>query len=83
MAVTDERLDPSKEPDGQQGQMTLFEHLAELRPRLLICIVAVVVGTIVAWFFYNGIIRFMEHPYRTYVLHHPHKAFRRRILAPW
>jgi sec-independent protein translocase protein TatC len=74
LAVTDERLDPSKEPDGQQGQMTLFEHLAELRTRLLICIVAVIAGTIVAWFFYDSIIRFMEHPYRTYVLHHPHKS---------
>jgi sec-independent protein translocase protein TatC len=74
VAITDERLNPSKEPDDQQGQMTLFEHLAELRLRLLISIIAVVVGTVVAWFFYNDIIRFMERPYRTYVLHHPHKS---------
>ena len=37
--------------------MTLFEHLAELRTRLIISIVAVVIGTVVAWFFYDDILR--------------------------
>jgi sec-independent protein translocase protein TatC len=74
MAATDERLNPSGGPEGEQGQMTLFEHLAELRNRLLISILAVVVGGVVGWFFYNDIIRFMEHPYREFALHHPHKT---------
>jgi sec-independent protein translocase protein TatC len=74
MAVADERLNPSQEPEHPQAHMTLFEHLSELRNRLMISILAVVVGGVVAWFFYNDIIRFMEHPYRTYALQHPHKT---------
>ena len=67
MAVTDQRVGPSQEPersDREQGKMTLFEHLAELRKRLIICIVAVVVGTVVAWFFYDDIVHFMTRPYQ-------------------
>jgi sec-independent protein translocase protein TatC len=53
--------------------MTLFEHLAELRKRLIICILAVAVGTLLAWFFYDGLVRFMTRPYHSFVLHHPSK----------
>ena len=55
------------------GKMTLFEHLAELRRRLLFALLAVVVGTVVAWFFYNDAIRFMLHPYHDFLAHHPAK----------
>ncbi len=70
MAVTDERLGAEKEPDDEQAKMTLFEHLAELRKRLLICVAAVAIGTVVAWFFYDDAIRFMAHPYRVFLVHH-------------
>jgi sec-independent protein translocase protein TatC len=53
--------------------MTLFEHLAELRKRVIICILAVAVGTLLAWFFYDGLVRFMTRPYHSFVLHHPSK----------
>jgi sec-independent protein translocase protein TatC len=52
------------------GKMTLFEHLAELRKRLIISIVAIALGTTIAWFFYNDAIRFMLHPYHDFLRHH-------------
>jgi sec-independent protein translocase protein TatC len=74
MALTDERSGAGEEPAGEElGKMTLFEHLTELRTRLIISIVAVVVGAVVAWFFYNRLLSFMTHPYRVFVLHHPSK----------
>ena len=50
--------------------MTLFEHLAELRIRLIICVVAVIVTATVAWFLYDDVVHFMTHPYREYLRHH-------------
>jgi sec-independent protein translocase protein TatC len=74
MAVTDQRPGSSEEPhDDEQGKMTLFEHLAELRKRVIICILAVAAGTVLAWFFYDNAVRFMTEPYHTFVLHHSAK----------
>jgi sec-independent protein translocase protein TatC len=47
------------EPD----QMTLIEHLRELRTRLIICIIAVGVVAVVAFVLYNHILGFLRHPY--------------------
>lgn len=55
------------------GTMSLFEHLAELRNRLIISIVAIVVGGIVVWFLYDSVIRFMLQPYHSFVVGHPGK----------
>jgi sec-independent protein translocase protein TatC len=52
------------------GKMSLFEHIAELRHRLLIAVAAIAVGTTIAWFFYNDAIRFMLHPYHDFLAHH-------------
>lgn len=74
MAVT-ERPDAAEEPPEKDlGSMTIYEHLAELRTRLLISVLAVVVATVVMWFFYSRLIDFMEHPYCQYVRHHPSKS---------
>src|ERR1700751_4265756 len=78
MALTDDRRReaPLSEPspsDEELGKMTLFEHLAELRNRLLVAVAAVVVGTVVTWFFYDDILRFILHPYHSFVAHHPSK----------
>ncbi len=59
--------------DRETGTMTLFEHLAELRNRLIICLAGVVAGMVVVWFFYDPIIHFMLHPYASFVQHHPSK----------
>jgi sec-independent protein translocase protein TatC len=53
--------------------MTLVEHLTELRRRLVICLIAVVVGTFVAFFLYNHVLNFISNPYRTYVQNHANK----------
>ncbi|MCB1014315.1 MAG: twin-arginine translocase subunit TatC [Acidimicrobiales bacterium] len=47
----------------EHGRMTLVEHLAELRSRLFKSIVAVVVGGLVCWIFYNQILEFLVQPY--------------------
>ncbi len=76
-ATTDDRLGDGQADDGSAeraaGTMTLFEHLAELRNRLIISIAAIIVGTIVVWFFYDAVIRFMLHPYHAFVTSHPGK----------
>jgi len=48
--MTDERVLP------------FIEHLVELRKRLIICIVAVVIGMGIAWNFSNGLLTFIEKP---------------------
>lgn len=63
--------DPGAEPEA--ATMSLFEHLAELRNRLIISIAAIVVGAVVVWFFYDPVIRFMLHPYHSFVSVHPGK----------
>lgn len=51
--------------------MTLVEHLTELRRRIIICIVAIVVGTLIGFFLYNAVIAFVSHPYRVFAHAHP------------
>jgi sec-independent protein translocase protein TatC len=54
--------------------MTLTEHLTELRRRLIICVVAITIGTTVAFFLYNSVIHFIDHPYRAFAASHPDKV---------
>jgi sec-independent protein translocase protein TatC len=52
---------PRPEPEGRDelAAMTLIEHLSELRSRLIKCLVAVLVGATVMWFFYNPAFRWL------------------------
>ena len=43
--------------------MPLIEHLRELRTRLVRAVLAIVIGTVVAWFLYDPILEFLTHPY--------------------
>ncbi|HVS68567.1 MAG TPA: twin-arginine translocase subunit TatC [Mycobacteriales bacterium] len=43
--------------------MTLGEHLAELRYRVIVALVAVIVTTIIAYVFHGHILNFISHPY--------------------
>jgi len=54
------------------ARMTLVEHLAELRRRLVVCVVAVTLGTIAAFFVYNYALSFITDPYRHFLTHHHH-----------
>ncbi len=62
--------EPPDEGDG--ARMTLFEHLAELRRRVLYCAIAIIVTSIAGWFLYNPVLHFMTEPYRTFYAHHKH-----------
>lgn len=43
--------------------MTLWEHLAELRHRLLMMVIAVAVGALVAWFLWDALLAVLKEPY--------------------
>lgn len=46
-----------------EGSMTMIEHLTELRRRLIISFIAIGVGAVAAWIFYDQIIEFLLDPY--------------------
>jgi sec-independent protein translocase protein TatC len=46
------------------GRMTLWQHLAELRNRLIKCAVAVGVGAVLGWFLYPYVVEFLVRPYQ-------------------
>ncbi len=50
-------------PLSSAGSMSLFEHLAELRKRLIICALAFCGTATLAWFLYPRVLRLFEHPY--------------------
>ena len=49
---------------GPDGSMSLFEHIAELRYRLIIMALTILVGTVVAWFFRSYLTEVIFHPYQ-------------------
>lgn len=51
---------PPAPPD---GSMTLFEHLRELRYRLVVAALAIIVGMIVSAFFYPQLLDILKYPY--------------------
>ena len=58
----------SLEPDPaalDAGRMTLWEHIAELRQRLIRVAIAVGVGTILGWVLYPYVLDFLIAPYRS------------------
>jgi len=60
--------------------MTLAEHLAELRRRLIVAMAAVAAGALVAFFFYPSILRFFVHPYCAVV--GPHRPCTLFVTGP-
>lgn len=56
------RVSP-KHPVGPDGQMALADHLRELRARQMIIAVTIVLGIVVAWFFYDRTFQLLLDPY--------------------
>src|SRR5580765_8033565 len=44
-------------------RMTLIDHLAELRLRLIRSILAITVGAVLVFSFYDPVLQFLRHPY--------------------
>ncbi len=49
--------------DAPAGEMTLVEHLTELRTRLIISVVAVGIGMLIVFIFYDTVFDWLVHPY--------------------
>jgi sec-independent protein translocase protein TatC len=55
--------DEPGEVEPHEARMTIFEHLAELRSRLIKAMAAVVAGAIVCWILYPWLLDFLLQPY--------------------
>jgi sec-independent protein translocase protein TatC len=63
-----------KSAEEQQGQMTLIEHLRELRHRLILCLWALAVGALGGFFLYEPAMRLIQAPYCDFLRDNPDKA---------
>jgi sec-independent protein translocase protein TatC len=61
-------------PEEREGAMSLIDHLKELRHRLLICIWALLAGSVAGFFLYEPAMRLIQSPYCDFLRHHPDKA---------
>ncbi len=61
---TESPVDPTdaKDADPEQGEMSLLEHLTELRSRLLKSFIAILVGFLSTFYFAESIYRFLSRP---------------------
>jgi sec-independent protein translocase protein TatC len=60
-------METLQEVEIQQGQMTLWEHLEELRRRLIICVIALFAGFAVCWFYREKIFDVAQAPFLKFV----------------
>jgi sec-independent protein translocase protein TatC len=59
---------------GSEASMTILQHLSELRSRLMISFLAVVVGTAIAWPLYRLVFNYLSNPYCSFIRAHPSLA---------
>jgi sec-independent protein translocase protein TatC len=79
-AVADD-LGPGGGDSGDEARMTLYEHIDELRKRLLICVAAIVVTAVAGWFLYSPVVRFMSTAYVHFCHKHPGRTVSCNLLA--
>jgi sec-independent protein translocase protein TatC len=63
-----------KSVEERQGQMTLIEHLRELRHRMILCLWALAVGALGGFFLYEPAMRLIKSPYCDFLRENPDKA---------
>jgi sec-independent protein translocase protein TatC len=61
--IVGERYARAKRAQNPEGRMPLFDHLRELRNRVVKIALAVIAGSIACWAFYDRIWDFMQRPY--------------------
>ncbi len=59
----------------RDGTMTLVEHLAELRMRIIVSFVAIGVGTVAGWFLFQPVFDLLTNPYCGFIKHYPQLSF--------
>ena len=60
--------------EAREGQMTLIEHLRELRHRIIVCLWALAAGSVGGFFLYGPAMRLIREPYCEFLRDHPDKA---------
>lgn len=71
--TTDSQLDvksPAEPEDGSGGQMSFFEHLIELRKRIINALIAVAAGALVGWFAAPRFVKVVAIPIKTALRKH-------------
>ena len=69
------KLIPSrKSPEARAGNMSVVDHLTELRHRIVICLWSVGGAAIVAWFLYEPFVDLIRKPYCAFVTANPKLA---------
>jgi sec-independent protein translocase protein TatC len=63
-----------KAPEEREGAMSLIDHLRELRHRLLICLWALLVGSVAGFFLYSPTMQLIKQPYCDFLRDHPEKT---------
>ena len=83
-AKQDEGKQPEsdKPPPKDEGKMTIWEHLDELRKRIIHAAIGVLMGTIVAWVFRVQILAWLVLPYQRTWLTRFNKPLLLQTLAP-
>jgi sec-independent protein translocase protein TatC len=56
-------IDDRTEERTTGGHMTLWEHLAELRSRIVKCVIAIALGAVVGWLIFGPLLDFLQRPY--------------------
>jgi sec-independent protein translocase protein TatC len=63
-------------------RMTLIEHLAELRTRIIRALLAVVLGIVVMIAFYPNVLNFLREPYEEVCRNHPNLTCELQFIGP-
>ena len=63
-----------RSPEEKQGTMSLIDHLRELRHRLVICLWALLVGSVIGFVLYEPAMQLIQDPYCDFLRDNPDKA---------